>query len=170
MDCYELVVNGLEKMGVNYLGQSGLKANLVNRALQAGLPANAYLTGEGIIEATGSRLLVRNIPAHAGSDTQLRRVMDELMPIIGQGDILTFSTPTRGHVGVVDRRDDTWTFVNSGFLDHEMEARRPRKGVGEELLSAEIRNWLTLARRRREPLQISLGRLEHRKLQNFQSI
>ena len=167
MDCYELVVNGLEKMGVRYLGKGGLQASLMHKAVRAGLPANSYLTGEGIIDATGSRLYAQTILAPKNSEQQIQRIINDLKPLLGQGDILSFSTPSRGHVGVVDRQQDMWTFINSGYLDHEMQARRPRKGVGEEMLNAEIRNWLDLASQRREPLHISLGRLEPDKLRTF---
>ena len=168
MDCYELIIKGLEKMGVRYLGKGGLKANLVNKALHSGLPANAYLTGEGVIEATGSRIYAQTIQRPVNSTHQTQKLIDDLTPLLSEGDILSFSTPSRGHVGVINRRDATWTFVNSGYLDNGVRNQRLRKGVGEELLNAEIRNWLSLASRRQEPLQISLGRLAPQKIRTFQ--
>jgi hypothetical protein len=41
------------------------------------------------------------------------------------------------------------------------------KGVSEEALQAEIANWLRLAHRRGEPLHITLGRVQDRKLAQF---
>jgi hypothetical protein len=38
------------------------------------------------------------------------------------------------------------------------------KGVGEERLLPEIRNWLRLAHNRKEPLQITLGQISKKRL------
>jgi len=48
-------------------------------------------------------------------------------------------------------------------MDHRLEGRASR-GVGEEFLKPEIRNWFRLAAKRKEPLQITVGRLDENKL------
>jgi hypothetical protein len=64
----------------------------------------------------------------------------------------------------VSRADDAWTFINSGAMDNPVKATRLAKGVGEESLEAEVRNWFELAKARRESLRITLGRLDEQKL------
>jgi hypothetical protein len=49
-------------------------------------------------------------------------------------------------------------------LNSSLNERHISKGVGEERLLPEIRNWLRLANRRKEPLQISLGRISEERL------
>ncbi len=168
IDCYELLVNGLQLMGVQYQGNDGLKAQLVRMAREEGLSENAYLSGEGIVEASGKRVYDRTLLPLENSEKQARQIKSEITSVLDNGHILSFSTPTRGHTGVVDHRNGKWVFVNSGRLDHPV-ANRPviRKGVGEEDLEAEIVNWLRLAAARKEPLRISIGCLVEDKLSAF---
>jgi len=90
-------------------------------------------------------------------------VYQEVKPFLHEGMILSFSTPSRGHTGIVSQREQNWTYINSGHMDNRIEGRTSR-GVGEEFLSAEIRNWFRLAANRKEPLQITIGRLDEDKL------
>jgi hypothetical protein len=92
-----------------------------------------------------------------------------MAPHLAAGQLLSFSTPTRGHTGVVAQRDRQWTFINSGRVDHPVAGAGTAKGVSEEVLQAEIGNWLLLARRRDEPLTITLGQFQDRKLAQFQA-
>ena len=96
------------------------------------------------------------------------KTLEEVEPLLEKGFILSFSTPTRGHTGIVSRRDDLWTYINSGNMDHQIGEGGIPKGVGEESLSAEVKNWFRLAQSRNEPLQISLGQLDAQKLAFFQ--
>ena len=77
---------------------------------------------------------------------------------------ITFSTPSRGHTGIISRKNGRWTYVNSGLIDHQIDAGRVSRRVGEEVLEDEIRNWFSLARNRNESLKISVGLLEEEKL------
>jgi hypothetical protein len=164
INCYELLVEGLKELGVRYHGSGGLAQRLVKMAAGKGLPKNAYLNGEGLIASSGSRVYYRSISGIRDSDAQARKVIREMEPLLKNGYILSFSTPTRGHTGIVSQNDINWTFINSGRMDHLPGTDQAPKGVGEESLYEEIRNWFRLAARRGESLQITLGCLNEEKL------
>ena len=69
------------------------------------------------------------------------RIYDEMAPYLQKGYILSFSTPNRGYTGIISQHDLTWSFINSGHLDNQVNQTRSAKGVGEEDLTREIRNW-----------------------------
>ena len=167
IDCYGLLIEGLKNLGIRYRGHGGLREQLVKMALQKGRPRNAYLNGEGLIRAAGSRIYYKRALRIPNAETQARRTFEEVRPLLQEGLILSFSTPTRGHTGVVSLKDRAWTFINSGRLDHPVGISYASKGVGEELLREEIRNWFVLAAKRQEPLRITLGRLTGEKLAAF---
>ncbi len=164
INCYELIVNGLKKLGVQYQGQGGLKEKLVKMAEEKGFSDNALLSGEGLVEASGSLIYSKSIPYYINSENKINEVMEEINPMLKRGFVLSFSTPTRGHTGIVSGEKELWTYINSGRLDHQIGDYITSKGVGEETLAAEIRNWFRLAANRRESLQITLGRLDEKKL------
>ena len=166
MNCFELVVQGMEELGIRYYGRGGLGEQLVKTATENGLEINHYLSGEGLIETSGSRIYAKSFPKIRNSKTEALKLYQEVKPLLREGMILSFSTPTRGHTGIISRREQDWTYINSGRMDHPVEGR-PSKGVGEEFLNAEIRNWFRLAADRTEPLQITIGRLAEDKLQGF---
>ncbi len=126
MDCYELVVAGLETMGIQYRGQEGLGRYLIDQAVGNGRALNHHLTGEGVTKAIGRDLHVvalESVPrVNAAVDQALNALSEKLAP----GQILSFSTPTRGHTGVVSRR--------GGHLDihqcrgHGQSGDRPARG------------------------------------------
>jgi len=163
MNCFELVARGLEGAGIRYYGRDGIGERLMKMATEKGLSSNHYLTGEGLIETSGSAIYSKSIQKIRNSKTEARKVYQEVKPFLHEGLILSFSTPTRGHTGIVSQRGQNWTYINSGHMDHRIEGRAS-KGVGEEFLSAEIRNWFRLAANRKEPLQITVGRLDEDKL------
>jgi len=164
INCYGLVVRGLSRMGIKYGGRGGLQNQLVQMARSKGLPENAYMTGEGLIEVSGSKVFGKVVNPAGNVDKTADRIFDEMTPYLQKGYILSFSTPTRGHTGVISRHERTWTFINSGHLDNQVNKIRSSKGVGEEDLASEIRNWCRVAARRGESLQITLGRLQEEKL------
>ena len=49
-------------------------------------------------------------------------------------------------------------------MDHNVGGKRDPKGVGEEVLAEEIKNWFTIAARSKQHLKITLGRLDAQKL------
>ena len=167
IDCYELLVNGLTDMGVRYRGDGGLKDRLMKMAVDNGLSTNAYLSGEGIVSTLGNRLYSNYITRISNPEEQANRLIREIEPFTQEGFILSFSTPTRGHTGVISQKNDQWTFINSGRMDHRMDGTRISKGVGEESLNDEIKNWFKLAGRRRESLLVTLGQLDRSKLAEY---
>ncbi len=167
IDCYELVVKGLTNLGVQYQGQGGLGRKLMEMAKVNGLPAYSYLNGEGLIAASGSKLYYKAVPQVKSPEEQAKQVINEIKPHLEKGLILSFSTHSRGHTGIVSQANDDWTFINSGRMDNPVASTAQRKGVGEESLEAEIRDWFKLAQNRKESLQITLGRLDEKKLVAF---
>ena len=167
LNCYEFVVEGLKEMGVRYGGQGGLQDHLIHAAVDQGLPMNAYLTGNGLIEASSTTVFDRTIAEVEGTQSRADQLWEDLKPHLEQGLILSFSTGGRGHTGVVSRYGNRWTFLNSGDLDNDVRSATRRKGVGEEDLRSELSNWLRGAERRGEPLRITLGRLNRDKLMAF---
>ena len=49
-------------------------------------------------------------------------------------------------------------------MDHHLGGNQGPKGVGEEILAEEIKNWVTIAAESKQPLKITLGRLNAQKL------
>ncbi|MDY0222552.1 MAG: hypothetical protein RBR67_15580 [Desulfobacterium sp.] len=169
MNCYELVVAGLKDMGIQYQGPKGLGGHLIERALGNGLAMNHYLNGEGIMDAAGTTPYERRIFKINNPDLQADKTMAEMAPFLQDGQILSFSTRTRGHTGIVSIKDNAWTFINSGDMDHNLAGANGSMGVGEEALGAEVRNWFRLAAKGGEGLRVSLGSIDMEKLAKFDS-
>jgi len=168
MNCYELVVAGLETMGIEYRGQNGLGRYLVDRALNDGKALNHLLTGEGVTRAIGRDLHVTTFSGITHVDGAVDKAMKELSDKLAPGQILSFSTPRRGHTGIVSRKGDAWTFINSGVMDNPVAGGIRGKAVGEEHLVAEIRNWVARARSEGAGLHITLGTPDPARLARFQ--
>jgi hypothetical protein len=164
IDCFELLVRGLDKMGINYSGRGGLYDQLVKMAVTKGLPENAYLNGEGLIKASGTQVYYKSMPKIQNAADQADKIYNEMEPLLNRGFVLSFSTQTRGHTGIVSQKDQQWTYINSGTMDHHLSGNKDPKGVGEEVLAEEIKNWVTIAAKSRQPLKITLGRLNEQKL------
>ena len=167
MDCYELVVRGLSSLGVKYGGKGGLKQALLGMAQEKGKPANAYLTGEGLVSACGTSRYAKTFSAINDPTAQAQEALAQLSPHLEKGGILSLSTTTRGHTGVVSLNRGGWTYINSGRMDNSFAEGAPKKGVGEERLAAELENWFNLAKSRGEPLSITFGVLAPDKLAAF---
>lgn len=163
-NCYNLVVQGLKEQGVKYLGQGGLEAKLEETARAEGKASNSYLNGEGLVKVGGTEVFHQNISAVHDPKNEAKKLYAAMEPYLQKGYVLSFSTPTRGHTGIVSRKGEDWTYINSGRLDHNTETSRVRKGVGEEYLQGELENWCTMAARRKESLQVTMGRMLEEKL------
>ncbi len=170
INCYELVVKGLTNLGVRYQGAGGLGRKLMVMAKEQGLPMNAYFNGEGLIAASGSTVYAKTLLSVRSPERQAAQVLKEIEPYLEKGQILSFSIHSRGHTGIVSRANDTWTLINSGEMDHALNARGLPKGVGEESLEAEVKDWFALAKARGESLRITLGRLNERQLLTYSDV
>lgn len=164
MDCYELVVSGLENMGIKYTGKGGLGRHLINKAIDKGLSRNHYLTGEGLLEATGYSVYNKTTFSVKNPVSQAESAMKEMQKVLKEGQILSFSTRTRGHTGIVSKQDGIWTFINSGYMDNNISGKNGTKQVGEEILAKELENWFRVANSRKEGLKITLGDIDASKL------
>ena len=160
IDCYGLIVRGLSRQGVQYWGKGGLRDKLENLAKLDGLPRNAYLNGEGLVEKAGKKLFSKSLPGISNTREKTEQIYSEIAPYLQKGLILSFSTPTRGHTGVVSRQGQEWTYINSGVIDNQISHGKVSKRVGEESLKAEINNWFALAAARKEPITVTLGQLD----------
>jgi hypothetical protein len=167
MDCFELVVQGLRSMGICYGGKEGIQNQLIKKALAQKLPINSYLTGEGLIENFSTQVYNKTFSDVSRPENQAEQVLSEIESSLEKGLIVSFSTAGRGHIGVISRYDNTWTFLNSGVIDNNVQSSSKMKGVGEEDLKAEIANWFRLAEDQGGPLMITLGRLNNEKLLPF---
>jgi hypothetical protein len=167
INCYELLVKGLTKLGVRYEGAGGLGRKLIVMAKEQGLPMNAFFNGEGLIEASGSPVYSKTLLQVRSPERQASRLLEEIEPHLEKGQILSFSIHSRGHTGIVSRANDTWTLINSGKMNHTLDAKGLPKGVGEESLAAEVRDWFELARTRGESLRVTLGRLNEQQLLTY---
>ena len=168
MNCYELVVGGLKRMGVQYGGAHGLSRHLVQQAYREGKSSYSLHSGEGLIRAIGSDVFMETIPRVTRVNSQARTVMKKMTDVLQEGQILSFSTPTRGHTGVISKKGENWTFINSGVMDHNMAGKNGGKAVGEERLNDEIKNWLRRAQKEGNGLTITLGEVDSAKLSRFQ--
>jgi len=168
MNCYELLVGGLERMGVQYGGKHGLPRHLVDQASREGKPSYSLHSGEGLTRAIGSDVFMESIPRVSRVNSQARAVMEKMTDVLQEGQILSFSTPTRGHTGVISRKGDNWTFINSGVMDHNLAGKNGGRAVGEERLNEEIKNWFRRAQKEGNGLTITLGEVDSTKLSRFQ--
>lgn len=168
MNCYELLVGGLKRMGVQYGGTHGLSRHLVEQASREGKSSYSLHSGEGLSRAIGSDIFMESIPRVSRVNSQARAVMEKMREVLEEGQILSFSTPTRGHTGVISKKGENWTFINSGVMDHNLVGKNGGRAVGEERLNEEIKNWLRRAQREGNGLTITLGELDSAKLSRFQ--
>ena len=159
INCYELLVKGLTNLGVRYQGAGGLGRKLMVMAREQGLPMNAYFNGEGLIAASGSPVYSKTLLQVRSPEKQASQLLKEIEPHLEKGQILSFSIHSRGHTGIVSRANDTWTLINSGKMDHTLNSKNLPKGVGEESLAAEVRDWFELARARRPAISCTSMRM-----------
>jgi len=160
INCYELLVKGLHQMDIPYSGKDGLFSKLTSMALDKGKAPNAYLNGEGIVKAAGSLVLSKNYADITNWKNEAATLIREIEPLLDNGQILSFSTEKRGHTGIVSKKNNQWTFINSGRLDNSVNINSLPRGVGEEILNEEISNWFELAHAKKETLSVTLGQLK----------
>ncbi len=167
IDCYGLLVRGLKNQGIQYGGTGGLRESLEQIALQHGRPLNAYQNGEGLIKAAGKTIFARSFNQVTQPNNLAKQTFTEINPHLQEGMILSFSTPSRGHTGIIACHKGQWTYINSGLIDHQVNPGNLSRGVGEEVLEGEIADWFNLAKDRKESLQVTMGMLDENKLRFF---
>jgi hypothetical protein len=167
IDCYGLIVRGLINQGIQYHGHGGLMEKLENLALHNGLPNNAYLNGEGLVEKAGTKIFSNSIQRIFNIREETDKIYNGITPYLRKGTILSFSTTSHGHTGIVSRWEGHWTYINSGLIDNQITSSQVSERVGEEFLKAEIKNWVVLASSRKEPLTVTLGEIDENPLPDF---
>jgi hypothetical protein len=126
------------------------------------------LTGDGLIQALSSPIYSKSFLNIDNPEFEAENVLKELEDELEPGLILSFSTPSHGHTGIISRYGNKWTFLNSGLMDNPVGKKVPAKrAVGEEDLKAEIENWFRQASDEKKSLKISIGRLDNKKLLTF---
>lgn len=164
VDCYGLLVRGIKNQGINYNDSGGVRDRMEKLAIEQGLPLNAYQNGEGLIETSGTKLYDKSYISINDASEQSRQLLSEIQPILKEGEILSFSTPSQGHTGIISHKNNDWTYINSGVIDNQVDSGKSSKRVGEEHLGAELENWFALAKSKNESLKISIGILDEQKL------
>ncbi len=164
IDCYGLLVRGLKNQGIHYGGSGGLRENLEQLAEQHNEPLNAYQNGEGLIKMAGKTIFSKSFNKVTHPINLSASTFAEMKPKLHEGMILSFSTPSRGHTGIIAKDNGQWTYINSGLIDHALDAGKISRRVGEESLPDEITNWFKLAEERHESLKVSMGMLNEQKL------
>ncbi len=167
LDCYELVVQGLKDMGVNYFGKEGLQSELMQKAQREERASNAYLTGEGLIRSLGSHVFEQDLSGITHPEKAAKELMSSLKDRLEPGMILSLSTPEGGHTGVISRQEGRWTFINSGSIQHAVDDSGVSRGVAEEDLQSELTGWLERAREKEQSFSLSVGRLSPEKLSRY---
>ncbi len=168
MDCFELLVAGLERIGVQYRGRHGLAQHLANQARRNGLDKYSLYSGEGVTQEIGKNVFKEAIPVVKQANGEAEAALRRMRKVLHEGQILSFSTPTRGHTGVISRKMGVWTFINSGEMDNNLSGQNDRQAVGEEDLREELKNWFRRAHKEGGGLTITLGALDSVKLAQFQ--
>lgn len=168
IDCYNLLVKGLKQMGLPYFGKDGIRNRLTDMAREKGLPSNAFLNGEGIVKVAGREVLSTSFNRVNDPVEEAGKTFERMASVLQKGQILSFSTPTRGHTGIISQHNDQWTFINSGRMDNPISEANSSKEVGEENLLDEVQNWFKTANKNSESLVVTLGQLEEEKIRkNF---
>ncbi|MEA2061630.1 MAG: hypothetical protein U9P10_14220 [Thermodesulfobacteriota bacterium] len=167
MDCYEMIVGGLKELGIKYQGRGGLGEHLIRGAVEQGYVYNRFLNGEGLVSQSGSEVFKKTMFPVKHVQGTAKKLMADMDKILEPGQILSFSTRTRGHTGVVSKKQGVWTFINSGKMDNTISGDNGKNGVGEENLEKELENWLTAARNMNQGLKITIGAMDMEKLAQF---
>jgi hypothetical protein len=168
INCYGLIVRGLQNQGINYKGQGGIREKLIELAESHGLPRNAYFNGEGLVEKAGTKVFSKSMHNVSNASEQTNSIYSEMQPHLREGFILSFSTPTKGHTGIVSRHGDEWTYINSGLIDNNVSSGRVTRRVGEEFLEKELKNWVALAAKKKEPLTVTIGHVGQQRTTDMQ--
>ncbi len=162
-DCLEFLANLLEDNGITYYGKNGLANRLMAQARIEGKNLNAYLTGEGLTQELSSQpITIKLSKDYEGSFEQ---VWGQLKPYIQAGSILSFSSKSFGHTGLVDRVDNRLVYVNASGAAGKPETYQ----VEAEDLKPEVKSWFERAKKQETFLNITIGAINPRLAARFQT-
>ena len=160
-DCLEFLAGILEQNNIAYYGENGMANTLVAKARNEGKNTNTYLTGEGITHSLCKNPVT--IHVQSNSSDSFEDVWDKVKPHIRKGTILSFSSRTFGHTGIIDSVANRPAFLNSSGVmgkpnTYKVLAEDPKK---------EIRTWFQRARRQKTFLDITAGTIDPNKALRF---
>ena len=170
LNCYELVVQGLQDIGLRYYGDKGLQHELIYKALSENRPLNAYLTGEGLIQSLSGKVHKKSYNHVQQPEQEAKQLMKELKDQLKPGMIFSVSTRTSGHTGVISRHEGEWTLINSGRTEYSIRESSHLEGVEEEILHKELAKWFRRAKAQGSCLTVSIGGLSLEKLSRFMEV
>jgi len=163
-DCLEFLANLLEDNGIAYFGKNGMANRLIGQARSQGKNLNAYLTGEGLTQELSSQPITVSLKKdHKGDFEQVWR---QIQPHIQAGSILSFSSKSFGHTGLVDRVDNRWVYFNASGAVGKPETYR----VKAEVLKPEVKSWFDRAKKQETFLNITIGAIDPSMAARFQNI
>ena len=162
-DCLEFVANLLEDNGIAYYGKQGLANRLIGQARTQGKKLNAYLTGEGLTRELSNQPV--SLTLKRGHVRSFDNVWQQIRPHIKAGSILSFSSKSFGHTGLVDQIDDQWVYFNSSGKIGKPETYQ----IKAENLELEIKSWFQRAKRQDTFLNITIGSIDSNLAVQFQN-
>jgi len=163
-DCLEFLASLLEDNGIAYYGKNGLANQLIAQARTQGKNLNAYLTGEGLTRELSDQPITISLQKdHKGNFEQVWR---KIQPHIQAGSILSFSSKSFGHTGLVDRVDNRWVYFNASGAVGKPETYR----VKAEDLKPEVKSWFDRARKQATFLNITIGAINPSMAARFHNI
>ena len=160
-NCYEFLAGVLERNGISYYGDDGVAGALIREARDEGKRLNAYFTGEGITSLLSSNAVT--VRVDGTTSTRFEDVWAGLESALAPGAIMSYSSRTFGHTGVVNRVNDTWTYVNSSGRAGNRDTYR----VVEEDLKQEVRGWIRRAQKMNTSLEITVGTVDGTRAREF---
>lgn len=153
-DCLEFLADLLEENGIAYYGKNGVADTLIVKARNEGKNLNVYLTGEGLTRKLSSNPVTVQIKKGGGDSFE--DIWNRIIPHIQKGTILSFSSQSFGHTGIVDRVGNRWAYFNSSGTPGKPETYK----VLAEDLKLEIRSWFQRAKRQKTFLNITVGAID----------
>jgi hypothetical protein len=153
-DCLEFLANLLEENGITYYGKKGLANQLIAQARNQGKRLNTYLTGEGLTRELSINPIVLEVKKDDSSSFE--DVWKRIRPHIREGSILSFSSQSFGHTGLVDRQDNRWVYLNASGKFGKPETYQ----IKAEDLKLEIQSWFQRAKRQESFLNITVGAID----------
>jgi len=163
-DCLEFLANLLEDNGIAYYGKNGLANQLIGQARTQGKKMNAYLTGEGLTRKLSSRPIT--VRLEKDYKESFEQVWNRLKPHIRSGSILSFSSKSFGHTGLVDQIDDRWAYFNASGTAGKPETYQ----VKAEDLKPEVKSWFDRAQKQETFLNITIGAIDPGLAAQFQNL
>jgi hypothetical protein len=162
-NCFEFLANLLEENGITYYGKNGVANALIVKARNEGKNLNAYLTGEGLTQKLSRDPVTVQI--QKGDGNSFEDVWKRITPHLQKGAILSFSSQSFGHTGIVDRVDGRWVYFNSSG---SMGKPGTYKVLAEDL-QREIRSRLQRVKRQKTFLDITVGAIDPNLTARFNS-